>query len=603
MSSLSIFVSGLAANASFSNVTSYLSSGIDLSAALQDAVDDSPVGGAIFIPPGPSGPWHMSKPVFLEKRILIFGVPGSTCIQMTTPICPFITGIPRATANAETIDASYVVNTNGLYGWRTKGNSWIQMQGIPAMLGAQSVNSGSTAMGDYWNETQEVTIDFIIGPDSTLWSPNQMLFGMGSNPNSYASFPFTLWTGQDTNHFVFAFRTADIGSSLTANDRLMTIPLTTMTPPYKIKIKLSLLHGTLNVFSMATGSEVAIPATSFVDSGNRSIDFGSGGMNFIQNTMYPFMIGAKGQSGPFMSTSTPMVIYGLRVTAGLVDDFNLSTPATNCIMHLPVIEPTTHDRTVAIGTGSNQGASGGTGIWFQCDGDAEYDGIVLEGLTLRLMANQGIGVVIGSVTDTTLRQMHVSGGAQAIGCYNIGSNYPLWLEDVRVQGFDCAVQGFDQILKGFGLTCDGGGLDTMRFAGCDVELSGDQITHASSNAETFIRLQSAASGGTYDFSGFYVDNESFALRLAAILWEQSADTINELMLRNVNFSTCSGVPIIQVQRNGSTNSPTWPQMHLDYKGVKGIGWSQFATILGGAGGTVNIALDASGANYGYWKSP
>lgn len=472
----------------------------------------------------------------------------------------------------------------------------MQFNAMSAQFGAQSLLTGSQQRGDYWSETQQFTLDFIIGQDSTPWTAFQPLFGMGITGGDFYSLPFQVCVGADAAHLLFSFRTAEMSRALSATDRQLTIPLAGLTAPYHIKIELDLIAGTIAAYDLTTGSKVLI--TTILSNGSASTNLSAGNLNFAWNETYPFMIACNGFAGPLgpTNTSTPLVIYGLRYGAGLVDDFNLTTPNPRTIGYLMPIGPTSFGRTVPMGTGANQGASGAVGIWFNCAGLAQQAGPTIYGLTIACMANQGMGIMIGNCISAVIQNCIITNGSQAICA--ILEDDQLNLYNVTLEGGDCAINCYQQIMNVTGFTITGGGRTIFRSLESDLCFRNGKVCPPSLGAQSMYSGFSSVGGGSAQFDRVYYDMEDQNQGLATFYMEQHYATATQLLITNCDIGgTGNAIPMILLARQNPTDTGIegWQAGALFVRGLYGVGYSEAVTVTGASGGTVNEPVPATGS--------
>jgi hypothetical protein len=257
------------------------------------------------------------------------------------------------------------------------------------------------------------------------------------------------------------------------------------------------------------------------------------------------MIGASDFRGPMYAPTSgiDLKLYGLRVSNNirytssgtgtaqtilgggtLNDQFAYFTNDANCIAYLQMTDnPATALRDVTVRHGQVQAYDGfGAGVFMQCANSGGIPGNEIRDLQIQCGNGHGIGIAIGTTTETRIRNVKCTSGFQAIGAWNMGATYNIYVDDCLLQGYDSAYACFMHIVKGRNINCNAG-RSTFRMIGSDSRWH-DIFISPSGNSETLFKcLDGGTYGGGHFIRNVTADYEGYSISLAAFYAEAYND--------------------------------------------------------------------------------
>ncbi|MDX2038875.1 MAG: glycosyl hydrolase family 28-related protein [Isosphaeraceae bacterium] len=582
----------------------------DNTAAFQSAVDalaakiaaDVPPGlrtkGTVFIPAA-EGIYRLRRPIWVDSPFIeVRGEGQGTRVATFANECHslFIFGLRRQvshTQNGQTrllvadeqyrpdafgkLDATAAPSSGFRWGFRSRGDAFIQSQVSPLVVGARSLRQDWTA--DNWTETRRITIEFAIeGPLGKI-PGNYSIFAIGTTNSDFA-YPVIVYTDSD-NRFVVRFGTQDVPFAPQVNRRF-TFSSGEAVGVQRIAIQIDLDEARVSAYV----NSVQVATNN---------DFGPGwrtGLLFAENDYYPLLIADNGGNRPQLGTPNgfDFSVYGFlfsrslryristpgsaqeRVDGGAInDEYRYFTPRygsngsivdPGLLGYLEFREnPAARERVLNVrgGTAANDMLSSAYLIHAHL---STPGGILDNGLhDLHLIGGHlyGQNVAVGQVLDLEITGVRSTNAYHGIGALANGANYTVRVENCVLDATDSGYFGLNQGLWMRNVTFAGAGRATMRFAGCVVNAQNCFVGFWAPNNQSTVKMHASDYGGNYTIQNVLVDYEGDAYSHTAFFCEAHPfAAMTTLYLKDINLGTVGNAALITL-RDGK---PGFPPAHV-----------------------------------------
>jgi hypothetical protein len=572
----------------------------DNSIAFQAAVDSLkaslsglPYKGVVYIPSG-TGSYAISKSIWVDASNIEIQADswGSTVAMIGSKQPAFIFGIsrvqgglsPDATNRPDLfgkLDSSAVTALGQMWGLRTNGNSFVQFHATPLSAGAGT--GLYNFWSDAWSQTPVLTVEFCIEPpDQQSFSVNANILGCGSYPQIS---PFTVsGDGNNPNTLAVMFRTSDIASDFENTVRRFDFSTAGATAPYKVAIQFDLTNAVCSAF--VNGLQVTFTREDNLANSGPIPFTPNAGLTFVTNDCYPFMIGTQGLLGTYgVPTGVDLRVYGLRLSKTLRYQNNgagqkqirADSPQTplndswayfgndsSTICWLQGYDnPATAGRNVTVSHGQAVYPGNSVGLLMHSVPELVYcANNAIRNISLTLGGAHGQTICVGAVYEFTIKNVKSVGGFHGVGCFNMGTDYNVYIDHCTLDGTDAGYYGAFQIMKGHDLYFLTSGRATMRYVGSAATMDNIFVSGPTPVAECIFKATSSDTGGVFTIRNMEVDFEGYTLSRAAIYCEAhpfapaTSLTLSDIFLGTVGAST----PLIMLKDvgvEGPAFSPAW----------------------------------------------
>jgi hypothetical protein len=502
----------------------------DCAQAFQDAVDAAARGvtKTIFIP---AGRYLVSRPVFVDAPgVKVIGMGEESNIVITGYHPGFVFGIRRVEKDNKVIDASYrpdvssvldksVAAAGKLSGFATKGRVFLASVAHPAQLGMRTTRSEDRCF-DYWGEFKAFTLEVCLEPDPRqpwkAWAP---LLGLGSFGVEPA--PWALTVADDPQTLKFGFKTSDFPELSNNGDREITIPLSGIRPPYRLRVAIDFEAGKVGAWV----NERRV-ASSVSDQNARGKPWKPGLRFKHTRARHPFLVGKDGATPDLHDGKvTPLRLHGLRVSR-----VARGKPANDAEAYLGndsdtvFFLPLTGRPGRMIDLASGKAADGAAGSAILLHGDGSLGGILSNAICDLRISGGAPGILLGGVLRFRMERVRSGEGMVGLGSVPMVVSYPVTIRDCEFSGFDAAVSLWRCEVRATGIDLERGGQTAMRLHGCSADVSDCMVYFNSGVSDTAIDILRGEGWGKYYFRNVNVDNEARGYDSAVIRCESSAYT-------------------------------------------------------------------------------
>jgi hypothetical protein len=546
----------------------------------------------IFIPGSPSA-WTVDRPVWVGKnRVKVVGEGRENTHLNSTGAFPalfFMTKTPGGVSldpatnfldSFGVLDTSAASATGQRWALATKGSSFL-------------VSSGSAlSHGPYpggWPSLSALTVDFAIdlGPFGLAKTrTNQALvagyplFGLSHFVNPC---PFLIRVDPFSGFQVF-FRTFD---GLIRSFYFNTTAINLTRVAFQIDFTNAVVAAWVN------GIRVA------VNQPNIGANWTAGsGLKFIDNEYSHFCIASESivlaASDYYGPATAPMTttggysdlrLYGLHLNAGTrynvgavgsawtrtdatspINDLNTYfTQSATTLAFLTCSEQPTDiapDRFVRVRAGV--GAVGATGAhpeqWAAYLSSQHNDinqGILDNGISdISFQCGLGYGspVSLGWVQNYKAERFEARGGAHGLATLNCGANYPIWIYDGRVYGYDSPIYLYWSIFTIDKLNVQLSGRTSIRLVGATGTIK-DSFVTANGTPPHLIKIHGHQAGGLYQITNFAWDFEGGPYPSAAVIYCESHGNVpaTKLTIDGALGGTVGGGAVVIDLVNGESS--------------------------------------------------
>jgi hypothetical protein len=494
------------------------------------------------------------SPGWLQHDVLRVGVPGA---PPGVSHRPDLWGI---------LDATAVGGQAARWGWRTQGDSHIQIEASP-LQGGGCVGH---PYGDAWGSTSQVTVDVCLGG---LFPPGSALLGLGVT--EYRPSPWVLAVGSLAGEWYLDYRLSDTPRGWNTGRRRLKIPVP-RTPVVRVSLQWDFVAGVLAVWV----NRVLVARDQFPL-----------GLRFVLNDYDPFMVGIqdvrRGGAIP-----ADISLYGLRVgyacryvVANIGDpqrrlDGMLLTDGSSYfgyedsrrVANLGLTDhPGVGNRvTIEHGEAAPGGRATGSGVF----GVVSPRDINVSGCSIRDLALQGGGwwgraLCLGEVYDCKVTNVKATGGYHGIGSYAMGASYYVDVDSCTLQGSDAAYYGFMQLIQGRAITVPASGRTAVRLVGCTGDWHGVRVLGAIGNQESAYRAHGYGYGGNHRVVHLLVDYEGMGFADAPIVVDAHPYVPStSLVLRDILLGTVgTGVPLVVLHDVGR-EGPDYHKCFFDAENIQ-----------------------------------
>lgn len=584
----------------------------DCTAAFQravDALDADPFlgGGTVFVPAAPNvvnddgtesvGMYLLSRSVLVDKgRVRIVGEDPLRSVVETTSYAPAFTFGLRPGTRTQAMSPDHWVDLHGIlddtafaqgvarYGYRTSAAAstgrhaeqyTVTFPATPFAFGPPD--------GTYWGGVRRFTLDFVVRNNTGRWQDHQQLFGLVDSVGNAA--PWYAQVRERSSGAVVVQLTLRTTDGL---NRDIMVPIAPDRPVLRCSIQLDLDSGA--VAAWVDRVQVAVDL-SLVNDGWPT---GSGGTGptLVPNWYSPFNLGSLTPSSVGMTPAGVInadlnldvtfaalrlsnvsryqdlgIGTAQRTTAGAaVTDADWVTGSAGEFARLPVnenvsVDAAGHPTDMQVPWDAHDNGNG-FGVFVATDLGVDAFGTNgIERLTVncgrRFAApgrdNYGQAVAVGLQYDFSLRDVTVQYGAQGLGTYNIGSNYPIEVHDcVFERQSDAALYGYMQILHAGNLKFADYGRSALKAVRSGVSAR-DVFCTGSDTCVSAVRLYETTAqfdNWVFDFEGAQQVRDSF-------FWADVADAFGgptTLVIRDCQGGAATpgtaAVRLVSADRNG-----------------------------------------------------
>ncbi len=301
------------------------------------------------------------------------------------------------------------------------------------------------------------------------------------------------------------------------------------------------------------------------------------GRRLEANDRAPFLIGGRGRVLPSYGPPSrpPRTFCGLRVSDTAVyqdadtltrldgtpvDDlstFFSTATASPAVFFLPLTDGPAAGTTVTYHQvlPAWPGRLDCWGLWFS-GGFTPHGGFSCRDMTIRGGQRWGQGICLGSIYNTDLRDLNVTGGWHGIGSMPFTVSYPVDLRDVTCQGQDAGYYGYLQIVHADRLSVPYAGRTALRFEGCRVSLRGLWIGSQDTGEFMIACHAGGAGGGQYLLDDVQMDNEGprFPSR-AVVMCEAGTFLPQRVTLRDWDLGSVGPDAVLLMLRDNGLVQP------------------------------------------------
>ena len=573
-------------------------------------------GGVVYVPSS-AEPYGFHKSVYLDHDgITLRGDSRETAnLVMVGPAAPvLIVGVKRVERYQEgttwksikpgasnrvdlfgKLDAFAVPDPRKRWGFRSRGNSFLQFQATPFTLGSKGKDEKNSSEG--WGDTAAFTLDLCCEPPTGEPFPvNAPLAGMG-RVDPMEPGPFLLKVGNDSRTLSVLYRATTFALDDPTLFDGFDFTLGNAKPPYKIAVSVDLKAGRWEAYVNGRARPVSGVKTK-ATSGRIPPDSAA---TFLPNRWEPWLVGALGEHGPVgkAASGVDLRVYGLRLSrvaryradeSGRQYRLDTKRPPDDqwayfgndqdTVAFLPFDDPPSDSRIVPVVNGGASYGNRSTGFLFNVQTPQGARDVVIKDLTIVGAGPYGYGVGLGAVIEPHLERLHVRNAAYAIGSILRRDNYRVHLEDLRLEGFESGYFGYEQIIAADRIMFDYAGRNTIKLVGCGSRWRDLMVSFWSPGAEHFFEAIAVGYGGTHTLESVVVDFEGDAYRPggAAIYCEAHPyRPATSLRLRDCFFGTLGkGVALVHL-RGASLANPAFAPGWFDAENVQA--YSPHAGVL------------------------
>jgi hypothetical protein len=448
------------------------------------------------------------------------------------------------------LDTTVVSAPGQKWGLRTHGDSFIQFQASPLSSGPASALGGFCS--DYWGETTQLTIDCCIAPPPSQQFPGTTpLFGMGVG--YWQPSPLTVLTTPDGSGIWVTFVTDDIGPGYNIGNHGFQFSLSGFTAPYRIAFQIDLVNAVFTAY--VNGKQVSVSSTGWRP--------WQPGTHFIQNDVFPLMVGVDNIRSPYLNAPTgiDLSVYGLRFSntiryqnngagnpqhrvdsplSAITDLYSYFTNDANTVAYLALTDnPATALRTVSVQHGQVLAYGGvGSGYFMSTAGSGGIMNNAIRNICVTSSNGHSQAISIGAVLEMQIENVRATGGFHAIGSWNMLANYFIHINNCHIQGYDSSYYGCMQLIDGHDICCLNSGKVSIRLYGCGGNWKNIFVVRPTLNAECTFKLHGYDYGGNHYIENVLVDFEGYTLSLAGIYCEaHGLAPATSLVLKDIFFGT------------------------------------------------------------------
>lgn len=465
------------------------------------------------------------------------------------------------------------------WGFRSRGNSFLQFQATPFTLGSKLKEEKNASEG--WGDTSAFTLDLCCEPPLGEPFPvNAPLAGMG-RVDPLEPGPFLLKVGNDPRTLSLLYRSASMVAEDPSRFDGFDFTLGNATPPYRIAVSVDLQAGRWEAYVNGR----ARPVTGVRTKATMGRIAAASGETFAPNRWEPWLVGALGERGPTgqPSSGIDLRVYGLRlsrVARYKADDkgrqYRVDTNRPpddqwayfgddkDTVAFLPFDDPPSDSRIVPVVNGGAAYGNRSTGFLFHTKTPHGARNVVIKDLTIVGAGPYSYGVAVGAVIELHLERLHVRNAAYAIGSILRRDNYRIHLEDLHLEGFESGYFGYEQIIIADRIMFDYSGRNTIKLVGCGSRWRDVLVAFWSPGAEHTFEAIAIGYGGAHTLENFVIDFEGPTYRPggAAVYCEAHPNRpATSLRLRDCFFGTLGkDVALIELKGAALANqnfAPGW----------------------------------------------